>query len=94
MLTYADVCRKKRRWRCLRAADYFDGISCPADMFKKSKKEVQVLKYLTLGTKILPQGISCPAGMLNKSEKEVQADVLKSLMSCVYVYNTLYLFRI
>jgi hypothetical protein len=48
MLTYADVCRKKRRWRCVRAADYFDGISCPAGMFKKSKKEVQadILKSL------------------------------------------------
>ena len=81
MLTYADVCRKKRRWSCLRAADYFDGISCPAGMFKKSKKEVQVLKYLTLGTKISYwEGTSCPAGMLNKSKKEVQADV--------YVYNT------
>ena len=86
MLTYEDVCRKKRRWRCLRAADYFDGISCPADMFKKSKKEVQVLKYLTLGTKISDwEGIICPAGMLHKSEKEVQADVLKSLISCAHV---------
>ncbi len=89
MLTYEDVCRKKRRWHCLRAADYFDGISCPADMFKKSKKEVQVLKYLTLDTKISDwEGISCPTGMLNKSKKKVQADVLKSLTSCVYVYNT------
>jgi hypothetical protein len=86
MLTYADVCRKKRRWRCLRAADIFEGISCPADMFKKSKKEVQVLKYLTLGTKISDwEGIICPAGMLHKSEKEVQADVLKSLISCAHV---------
>ena len=89
MLTYADVCRKKRRWRCVRAADYFDGISCPAGMFKKSKKEVQVLKYLTFGTKISDrEGISCPAGRLNKSKKEVQAHILKSLISCVYVYIT------
>ena len=69
MLKYADVCRKDRRWRCVRAADYFDGISYPVGMFKKSKKEVQVLKYLTLGSKISDwEGISCP-GMLNKSKK-------------------------
>jgi hypothetical protein len=49
----------------------WEGISCPADMFKKSKKEVLVLKYLTLGTKISDwEGISCPAGMLNKWKKE------------------------
>ncbi len=58
----------------MRATELWEGITCPLGMFKKSRKEVQVPNYLTLGIKILNwEGFSCPAGMFKKFKKEVQA---------------------
>ena len=81
MLTYAHVCRKRRRWRCVRAGNLWEGITCPLGMFKKSRKEVQVLNYLTLGTNISNwEGIRCPAGMFKESKKEAKADSFSPIL--------------